>query len=297
MSHCAFKGTTNGIRFKANRTNGGLVQHCVYSDITMDNVQYPILITSYYEQTFSSSDPSQPVTSTTPLWKNIAVRNLVSTNSKDAAITLQGLPEMPIQNLTFANASFAGSKNFSIAHAHGVNFFNTTYNGASTGLASSPVDATIHQLTITGQPKSQSINVGSPLTLTVAATADFTPIFQWYHDGLSLGNSFGANSASLVLSAIRAEDAGSYSVSLGDSAGSILSDSAIIVVKGGDAVLPKLSGKQSTTPTPSNNQYRGFIDPSGRFVPGIASKGKESKGIYLSRNNSGKWTPYVRVRN
>ena len=175
-----------------------------------------------------------------PSMEKHCIRNLVSTNSKDAAITLQGLPEMPIQNLTFANASFAGSKNFSIAHAHGVNFFNTTYNGASTGLASSPVDATIHQLTITGQPKSQSINVGSPLTLTVAATADFTPIFQWYSDGLSLGNSFGAISASLVLSAVPAE-CGKLFGFVGRQRGSILSDSAIILVKGGDAVLRNFS--------------------------------------------------------
>ena len=116
VSHCVFKGTTNGIRFKANRTNGGLVQNLLYSDITMDSVEYPVFITSYYEETFSTSDTAQAVTATTPIWKNITIRNFVSTNSTKNAITIQGLPEMPVQDITFAYAAFSGSKkdNFSI---------------------------------------------------------------------------------------------------------------------------------------------------------------------------------------
>lgn len=145
VTNCSFHGTTNGIRLKANRTNGGLVQHLLFSNITMDSVEYPVDFSSYYDETYSATDPAQAISSTTPIWKNITIRNLVSTNSSKEAITIQGLPEMPFQNVTFAYASFTGKNNFSIAHAHDVNFFNTTFNGLITGLTTSPVDATISQ--------------------------------------------------------------------------------------------------------------------------------------------------------
>ena len=47
-TNITFDGTTTGIRMKASRIAGGLVQNCTYSNITMYNVQYPININSYY---------------------------------------------------------------------------------------------------------------------------------------------------------------------------------------------------------------------------------------------------------
>ena len=70
-SSSTLNGTTTGIRMKASRIAGGLVQNCTYSNITMYNVQYPININSYYlDGTIPSStettDPAQATTSTTP---------------------------------------------------------------------------------------------------------------------------------------------------------------------------------------------------------------------------------------
>jgi len=302
VSHCVFKGTTNGIRLKANRTNGGLVQNLLYSDITMDSVEYPVFITSYYEETFSTTDTAQAVTSTTPIWKNITIRNFVSTNSTKDAITIQGLPEMPVQDITFAYAAFSGSKkdNFSIAHAHGVNFFNTTYNGVDTGLTTSPLDATISQLTITTQPQSQKVALGSTLTLSVAATADFTPVYQWFYDNTPLVNNSaasGVKTAALTLTNFQAAQAGSYTVSLGDSAGDILSDSAIVVMNGTSAVILKTPAQQSRSLLTPNNQSTEYIDLAGHVIRGKNAAGTLGNNFYLIRDMSGKWAPYIHTGN
>jgi polygalacturonase len=296
VSHCSFSGTENGIRLKANRTNGGLVQNLSYSDITMDKVKNPVLFTSYYEQAFSAGDPAQPVTSTTPVWKNITIRNLVSSNSTNPAITLQGLPEMPIQNLTFARAVFTGAKNFAIAHAHGINFFNTTFNGASTGLTTSPIDATIFHCTITSSPKSQAVTIGSTLNLSVIATTDFTPSFQWFHDNTALVNNAsvsGVNTSSVDLSNVQTIDGGSYGVFISDSAGGIFSDSAVIVVTNNEGVYWNADGRLSTKHLSGKNQCYKFIDPSGRAGTRNNAWGSPHNGVYLDRDPSGKWVRHI----
>src|SRR5258705_12182176 len=48
VSNCTFNGTDNGIRMKSDRGIGGLVENLKYLDITMTNVDKPIIIYSYY---------------------------------------------------------------------------------------------------------------------------------------------------------------------------------------------------------------------------------------------------------
>jgi Glycosyl hydrolases family 28 len=47
VSNCTFNGTDNGIRIKSNRTRGGNVRSITYSNLTMNNVKYPILFSEY----------------------------------------------------------------------------------------------------------------------------------------------------------------------------------------------------------------------------------------------------------
>src|SRR5207253_1217248 len=48
VRNCTFDGTEAGIRMKAPRGEGGLVEDCTYEKITMRGVKVPIFITSYY---------------------------------------------------------------------------------------------------------------------------------------------------------------------------------------------------------------------------------------------------------
>lgn len=70
---------------------------------------------------------------------------------------------------------------------------------------------------------------GSTVTISVAhdGTAPFT--YQWRKDGVDLP---GATNATLLLVNVTRADAGAYTVRVANDAGSILSDEAVIAIKG-----------------------------------------------------------------
>jgi polygalacturonase len=109
VDSCTFTGTTNGIRLKSERGRGNNVYNLSYSNITMNNVEWPFYITSYYNTSSpSTSDPAQAVTSTTPSWREIYFKNITVTNSTYAGF-LWGLPEQYIDNVVFDNVKIAAT--------------------------------------------------------------------------------------------------------------------------------------------------------------------------------------------
>ena len=144
VEHIAFSGTTSGIRMKSARGRGGLVQNLSYSNITMSNVQNPVFITSYYPTlpTDPTTDPAQALTTTTPEWTNITIKNLTVTGSQVAGI-LWGLPEQPISNITFDNVSIQATTGMEIFHATGVSFINGSKITVKTAPAATSFDATV----------------------------------------------------------------------------------------------------------------------------------------------------------
>jgi pectinesterase len=123
VRHCIFDGTDAGIRMKANRSSGGLVEDLSYDDLVMKNVKVPIYITSYYPRAPDdpATDPAQPITSKTPIWQNIRISHLKSTGSPEAGRIL-GLEEMPVMDLTFSNVDINAKTGLKIIHAKGIRF-------------------------------------------------------------------------------------------------------------------------------------------------------------------------------
>ena len=78
VQRCTFENNGNGVRIKSARGKGGLVENITYSDITMKNVKVPISISSYYQDS-AAGDSAQPITSLTPIFRNIRIKNLTST--------------------------------------------------------------------------------------------------------------------------------------------------------------------------------------------------------------------------
>ena len=121
--NCSFNGTDNGIRLKSQRGRGGLVQNCNYNNLTMTNVDWPLLIYSYYEfglGTITGVDPAfaaytaatnpTPLTSTTPLWRNITFSNITATvPAGRPPLMVWGLPEAPAANIVFRSVNIASS--------------------------------------------------------------------------------------------------------------------------------------------------------------------------------------------
>lgn len=80
--------------------------------------------------------------------------------------------------------------------------------------------------TITLQPAGQTARVGETVTLTVAASGTPAPSFQWRRNG----NNIGTNASTLTLTSVQLTDAGDYSVVVSNSAGSVTSTTATVVV-------------------------------------------------------------------
>jgi len=127
VRNCTFDGTEAGIRMKANRGSGGVVEDVTYEDTVMNNVKVPVYITSYYPRgpKNPADDPAQPVTAKTPVWRNITIRNLKATNSGEAGRII-GLPEMPVGPVTFANVQIEAAKPFTITWANDIAFTSSS---------------------------------------------------------------------------------------------------------------------------------------------------------------------------
>lgn len=123
VEDCSFDGTEAGIRMKASQGEGGLVENLKYQNITMQNVNVPILITSYYPHVPQNpqSMPLVPATATTPEWQNITISNLKAVNC-GLAILIVGLPQMKIKNINFDNVQISSSRGANITNAEDIIF-------------------------------------------------------------------------------------------------------------------------------------------------------------------------------
>jgi polygalacturonase len=135
VRNCRFENTENGIRVKSLRGRGGPVENVRFSDITMANVNPAITFTCYY-MTNSAGDPVprfppehdaiQPVTETTPVFRNICVSNLTATCQNSAGVII-GLPESPISNVVLENVSIRSmTTGLSIRNTRDLRFNNVT---------------------------------------------------------------------------------------------------------------------------------------------------------------------------
>ncbi|MBX3738197.1 MAG: immunoglobulin domain-containing protein [Candidatus Didemnitutus sp.] len=112
--------------------------------------------------------------------------------------------------------------------------------------------------TITTQPASQSVNAGANVTFSVTATGTPTPTYQWSLNGTALS---GATGSSLTVSNVAAANAGDYTVSVTNAAGSVTSNKATLTVN---------TPAPTPTPTPAPSGGGGGA-PSDWFAALVAS--------------------------
>jgi hypothetical protein len=94
--------------------------------------------------------------------------------------------------------------------------------------------------TITSQPGSLTVNIGSQATLSVGASGSPAPSYQWRRNGVDIG---GATGPTLTIDNAQPASAGVYSVVVSNSQGTVVSSNAILglntaerVVGGGNVV-------------------------------------------------------------
>jgi polygalacturonase len=137
--NCTFTNTDQGIRIKSDVDRGGVVQNIGYYNITMGNVQYPILIYCSYTTNsgpFSSLNnitpaiaatfPSNAPTTKMPQYRNITISNVVGTaQSGRQAGLIWGRPEMQISNVTMSAVHITGSKTLGVYCVQGLKMIDS----------------------------------------------------------------------------------------------------------------------------------------------------------------------------
>lgn len=110
VSNCSFIGTDVGLRFKSARGRGGVVENIYIDNINMIDIPNDVLIADlYYAGMGAPGDPIPSVTEETPAFKNIQISNIFCKGA-GRAILFNGLPEMPIQNVSIKNMVVTNAK-------------------------------------------------------------------------------------------------------------------------------------------------------------------------------------------
>jgi polygalacturonase len=123
ISNCVFEGTDRGIRIKTTRGRGGAIEDIRVSNVVMTRIAAaPFDLNMFYQKM-----PEEPVSERTPILRNLHFSGITIKNSPAAGFIL-GLPEMPVDNVTFSNLSIEAEKGFSCSNAKNIAFRNVRIN-------------------------------------------------------------------------------------------------------------------------------------------------------------------------
>ena len=124
IANCVFDGTDRGIRLKAARGRGGVVEDIRVSNIVMNNIKEEAFMFNLF---YDKNTVEEPVTERTPIFRNIHISYVTATNV-NTACRIIGIPEMPIHNLTFSNINIEAKQGFSIDTATDIELHNVKVN-------------------------------------------------------------------------------------------------------------------------------------------------------------------------
>lgn len=135
VSNCKFLGTDVGLRFKSKRGRGGVVENIWINNISMIDIPTePVTFNLYYggksavevlesgEKVPAKVEP-MPVDETTPCFRNIHINNVTCTNAR-RALFFNGIPEMPIKNITLENINIISEIGAEFIYSEDINLKN-----------------------------------------------------------------------------------------------------------------------------------------------------------------------------
>ena len=200
VQRCIFKNLASGIRIKSSRGRGGLVENISYSDIIMQNVKVPISISSYYEDSAKEEAP-QPMTDTTPIFRNIRIKNVKATSpygivdivdritdfvyyfyayhavlEPHNAGAIIGLPESPVTNVVMENVHISALTGMTIQNANDIVLKNVkieTQNGPPFTLKNAKVEG------IESPAKSDANNAAKKIRIVLVGDSTVTDKQGW----------------------------------------------------------------------------------------------------------------------
>jgi polygalacturonase len=150
VSNMVCQGTQGGIHIKSERGRGGGVENIRIDNLTMEDVGRAINISEYYQMQGERPSPEEPVSRRTPVFRNIAISHLTISGARGAAeygwnpvsissanrnrpanpvtISIEGLPEMPIEGLRISDVIAEGRGGLRAHHTVGLELRNVQMN-------------------------------------------------------------------------------------------------------------------------------------------------------------------------
>jgi polygalacturonase len=114
---CDFVGTDRGLRIKSMRGRGGVVENVWYEKIRHQNLRLMVVeLTTFY-----NSSTLVPLTQKPPTIRGVHVRDITARGAKKA-VDIVGLPELPIQDVSFENLEVTSREGVRCTDAQGIRF-------------------------------------------------------------------------------------------------------------------------------------------------------------------------------
>jgi alpha-tubulin suppressor-like RCC1 family protein len=224
-----------------------------------------VIITAYKasDSTYAQSLPSNNFTITV-----LDIPISIQTNPSNQSI-INGSPVSFSVSVTGTNASYQWyQNNIAISGATSSTYLISSASSASAGsytvVISNSAGSVTSQaaqlivttpITITKQPTAQTVNEGSSATLSIVATGS-SPVYQWYLNNAAIN---GATSSTYTISFVTLANAGSYTCSVSNLAGTVSSTTALLSV-----ITPPLISSQPI----SNN-----VKPGGSVTLSVVASG------------------------
>jgi len=134
VSNCSFIGSDIGLRFKAARGRGGIVENIAIENIYMKDIPGDAILFDMY---YAAKDPIvlegeqrelpkielKPKDETTPVFRNFHISN-VYCNGADRGIFLRGLPEQHVENIVMENMVLQAKEGIHVQDASHIVFRN-----------------------------------------------------------------------------------------------------------------------------------------------------------------------------
>lgn len=161
VRHCRFIDTDTGLRFKSGRDRGGVVENVYVEDVVMNDIDgEAILFDMYYQEKpkLTGDVEPRPVTVDTPVFRNFHIKNVVCREA-GRAILFQGLPEMPLSDVTIEDCTINARHGVQINETDRLTISNLRLEvaeGPTVGINNSR-NITINNLMVVGEPLTTSV--------------------------------------------------------------------------------------------------------------------------------------------
>jgi DNA sulfur modification protein DndE len=132
VTDCEFNGSDIGIRIKSNPGRGGVVKDIFIENITMKNIVHEaILFSSYYEDVPAGKTATggQVTNDKVPQYSDFHLNN-IECDGAETAISIIGLPDMPVKKLYFENITIKAKKGFVASDAEDIDLKNVKLDAA-----------------------------------------------------------------------------------------------------------------------------------------------------------------------